>query len=109
MSGRRPTLSQRILWPRLLFSVWEATRSVTVHLLSPTVILCLWEATRSVTAHLLSPTVIQCLWEATYSVTAHPLAQVSLTDDLPLAVGFPVECYGVSDWLKLICILFVLA
>ena len=89
MSGRRPTLSQRILWPRLLFSVWEATRSVTVHLLSPTVILC--------------------LWEATYSVTAHPLAQVSLTDDLPLAVGFPVECYGVSDWLKLICILFVLA
>ena len=97
------------LAPAVIQCMWEATYSVTAHPLSPTVI-SVWEATRSVTTHPQSQTVIQCLWEATYSVTAHLLALVSLTDDLPhLAVGFPVECYGVSDWLKTICISFVLA
>ena len=38
---------------------------------------------------------------ATHSVTVRPLASASPSDELPpLAVGFRVKCYGVSDWLK---------
>ena len=42
------------------------------------------------------------LWRSI--VTVRLLTSASPIDELPLlAVGFPVKCYGVSDWLKPVC------